>query len=565
MAIDKTELKKVQSKLEEWEKTNESEFKKERKKEFTSDSGIPYKRVYTPLDLKDKNFDYLTSLGFPGEYPYTRGITPSMYRKEYWLTAQYIGFSTPEETNKLFKYLQARGANALHLAFDLPTIQGYDCDHPLALDDVGKTGISLSTVEDLAAILDGVDLSKLSVAWVNNPLSVLWVAMMVAIGERQGLQPKDVMGFFQNDIIKGFLTDSQFIFPPEPSVRLATDVIEYGIKYMPKARVTNLCCLQYEESGCDEAQQLAFGMATGIAYIRSVLKRGFDIDEVAPKIAFLGCVNHRDFLCEVAKWRAFRRLWAKIMKEEFGAKKPESMAPWVRATNGGLDLIKDARDMNVARGALGCLAMAFAGIQSATPKTYDEPLGVPSKESSLVAVQSSQLVHFETGVCDVIDPLGGSYCVEALTYEIEERAKQYLDKIEAMGGMVEAVKNGYAAQEILSAGYRHEERIQSGEKLLLGVNIFPPEEFKERDDFYWPAPAAVIEERIKNLREYRKKRDQKKVREALDKVKKVAEAKECSENNLIFPLLEAVRVGVTTGEVGEALREVYGQYRPAWL
>ncbi len=564
MDFDEKALGNIKSKLTEWEELNEEEFRKERKKEFASDSGIPYKRVYTPLDLEEKNFNYLDSLGFPAEFPFTRGITPSMYRKEHYLAAQYIGYSTSEETNKLFKFLQSKGSQALHLAFDLPTIQGYDCDHPLAIDDVGKTGLSLSTLEDLATVLEGIDISKVSVAWVNNPLSVVWVAMMILLGERQGLKWKDTLGFFQNDIIKGFLTDGQFIFPPEPSVRLATDVITFGIRHMPKARVTNLCCLQYEESACDEAQQLAFGMATGIAYIRSALKRGFHIDEVAPKIAFLGCVHHRDFLCEVAKWRAFRRLWANMMKEQFGAKKPESMAPWIRVSTGGLDLVKDQRDTNVARVALACLAMAFAGIQSATPKTYDEPLGIPSEEASLTAVRSAQLVHYETGVCDIIDPLGGSYCVETLTFEIEERTRRHLEKIESMGGMVEAVKNGHAAQEIYTSAYRHQKRIESGEKPQLGVNIFPPDKYKERDDFYWPAPTAVIEERMNKLREFKKNRDNQKVREALDKVKEMAEANECEENNLIFPIIETIRVGATSGEIAQSLREVYGEYRLPW-
>jgi len=328
--------------------------------------------------------------------------------------------------------------------------------------------------------------------------------------------------------------------------------------------VTNLCCLQYEESACDESQQLAFGMATGIAYIRSALKRGYDIDEVAPKISFLGCVNHRDFLCEVAKWRAARRLWARMMKEDFGAKKPESMSPWIRVSTGGLDLIKDSRDMNVARGVLACLAMAFAGIQSATPKTYDEPLGIPSEEASLTALRSAQLVHYETGVCDVVDPLGGSYCIETLTKEIEDRAKKHLDKIEEMGGMVEAVKKGYAAQEILEAGHRHVRRVESGEKKQLGVNIFPPDESEERTDFYMPAPVAVIEDRIAKLKAYKKNRDQAALQKALDKVKRCAEGEESDENNVIFPIIEALRVNATSGEIGQALREVFGEYRLPW-
>jgi methylmalonyl-CoA mutase N-terminal domain/subunit len=564
MDYEEERIKKIQSHFRRWEKENQPAFQEERREVFCSDSGIPYKRLYTPVDLADIGFNYLNSLGFPGEYPYTRGITPSMYRKEYYLAAQYIGYSTPEETNLLFKSLQAKGSKALHLAFDLPTIQGYDCDHPLAMDDVGKTGLSLSTLEDLEVVLDGVDISQVSVAWINNPLSVVWVAMMCVLGERQGLKPEQILGFFQNDIIKGFLTDGQYIFPPDSSVRLATDVITFGIRHMPNARVTNLCCLQYEESACDESQQLAFGMATGIAYIRSALKRGYDIDEVAPKISFLGCTNHRDFLCEVAKWRSARRLWARMMKEDFGATKPESLAPWIRVSTGGLDLIRDQRDMNVARGALACLAMAFAGIQSATPKTYDEPLGIPSKEASVTAVQSAQLVHYETGVCDVVDPLAGSYCIETLTHEIEERTIKHLEKIERMGGMVEAVKNGYVAHEILTAGHRHVNRIETGEKKQLGVNVFPPDKFEERTDFYWPAPAAVIEERISRLKEYKKNRNHAELQRALDQIKIKAEGEEGEENNLIFPIMEALRQKATSGEIAQTLRKVYGEYRLPW-
>jgi methylmalonyl-CoA mutase, N-terminal domain len=554
----------LESEIQAWERRHAAEFALERKVEFTSDSGIPYRRLYTPADLERIGFDYSTSLGFAGEYPYTRGITPSMYRREHFLAAQYLGFSTPEETNTLFKSLQARGSKALHLAFDLPTIQGYDCDHPLARADVGKTGLSLSTIDDLAVVLDGIDISQVSVAWINNPLAVVWVAMMCVLAERRGIAWRDTLGFFQNDIIKGFLTDGQFIYPPGPSVRLATDVITFGIRQMPKARVTNLCCLQYEESACDEAQQLAFGMATGTAYIRSALRRGYDIDEIAPRISFLGCVNHRDFLVEVAKWRAARRLWSGLMRDGYGAKRPESMEPWIRVSTGGLDLITDSRDMNVARGAIACLAMAFAGIQSATPKTYDEPLGIPSVEASLTAVRTVQLVQMETGVCDVVDPLGGSYCVETLTHEVEMRAREELERIEAMGGMVAAVENGYAAGKILDAGQRHVARVASGEKLSLGLNAYPPDDAVEREDFYWPAPAAVVEDRIAQLRTYKANRDGAALEGALDRVRRVAAAPEGDENNVIFPIIEAVRVGATSGEVADALRDVYGEFRLPW-
>lgn len=547
-----------------WEHRHAEEFAQERKAAFASDSGIPYQRLYTPADLRRIDFNYGKSLGFPGEAPFTRGISASMYRREHYLAAQYLGYSTPEETNALFKSLQEKGSKALHLAFDLPTIQGYDCDHPLARSDVGKTGLSLSTLDDLAAVLDGIDISKISVAWVNNPLAVVWVAMMCVLAERQGVKWEDTLGFFQNDIIKGFLTDSQFIYPPDASVRLATDVITFGIRHMPKARVTNLCCLQYEESACDEAHQLAFGMATGTAYIRSALARGYDIDDIAPRISFLGCVNHRDFLCEVAKWRAARRLWAGLMRDKYGARKVESLAPWVRVSTGGLDLIQDSRDMNVARGAIACLAMAFAGIQSATPKTYDEPLGIPSAEASLTAVRSVQLVQFETGVCDIVDPLGGSYCVETLTHEIEQRALAEIERIESMGGMVEAVKNGYSARKILEAGERHVSRVTSGEKLSLGLNIYPPDTASEREDFYWPAPAAVVDERIRRLRAYKANRDQAALAAALEHVKQVAAKPESDDANMIFPIIEAVRAGATSGEIANAMRAVFGEYRLPW-
>jgi len=562
--MEAADIADIEAELRAWERNSAQEMAEERKPEFASDSGIPYQRVYTPVDLEQIGFSYQKSLGLPGEYPYTRGITASMYRREHILAAQYIGYSTPKETNALFKDLQAKGSKALHIAFDLPTIQGYDCDHPLARDDVGKTGMSLSTLDDLAGLLDGIDISKVSIAWVNNPLAVVWVAMMCVLAERRGIKWADTLGFFQNDIIKGFLTDGQFIYPPDPSVRLATDVITFGIRHMPKARVTNLCCLQYEESACDEAQQLAYGMATGIAYIRSVLKRGYDIDEVAPRISFLGCVNHRDFLCEVAKWRAARRLWAGMMRDDFGARRKDSMAPWIRVSTGGLDLIKDSRDMNVARSAIACLAMAFAGVQSASPKTYDEPLGIPSVEASLTALRSVQLVQSETGVCDIIDPLGGSYAVETLTHEVELRTRAELEKVEGMGGMVEAVKNGYAAKQILAAVQRHVSRVTSGEKLQLGLNIYQPDDAVERDDFYWPAPAAVVEERIAALIKYKAGRDQGALAKALDQVKRTAEGPEGDENNLVFPIIAAVRLGATSGELADALRQVFGEYRLPW-
>lgn len=556
---DKERLREIKKCEDAWSQKNSDAFEKERQTEFKLPSGINIKRIYTPLDLEEIGFDYVKDLGFPGEYPATRGMDPTMYRTKPYTVGQIQGFATPEECNALFKDLLAKGNEAIPLAFDLPSTLGYDADHPKARHDVGQCGISLSSLYDLETAFNGIDLTKIQVTYISNPPIINWLAMHVALAQKRGYDLHELQGNMQNDILKGYLTDGQYIFPPRQSMRLAADVIEYAVRNLPKVCPINVMLYQLNEAGADEVQAVAFTLALAIAYLEAALERGIDIDEIAPKYRFGTSVNHRDFFAEIAKIRVLRRMWAKLIKERYHAKNPRSMSAWVRARSGGIWLNRNDGDLNVARSAIATLALALAGVQSTNPCTRDEPLGIPSSEASLAAIRMAQLVAYETGVGNTVDPLGGSYYLEHLTSEIEQRATKQLEEIENMGGAVAAIESGYISKELARSAFGHQAGIDSGETIVIGVNKFPVDA-PDRGDFYRPS-SQVVEKRISQIIDFKRNRNKTEIRKALDRVRQAAENKPGPENNLIYPILEAVKVGVTSGEICEIFRQVFGEYK----
>jgi len=473
------------------------------------------------------------------------------------------GQSTPEETNQMLKLLRDRGNDEPHILFDLPTLQGYDSDNPEIEGDVGKVGSPVDSLEDMEILLDGFNLAQSEATLVDsNPMAIALFAMHIALAEKQGIPQAQLRGVVQNDAIAGYGSWGTYNFPPDCGVRLATDVACYCAFYLPRYYPFNIVYHQWAETGATRIQALACILASGMEYIRRAMKRGVDIDTIAPKIAWLGTQYHRDWFAEIAKVRAWRRLWARIVKEEFGAKTPESCMVRIHNAYGNLDMTRDILEMNIVRHGLATLGAALAGVQSVgAGGSYDEPLGIPSPKAILTTLMDQHLILDETGVMDTIDPLAGSYYVEYLTSEIEERVWEYIKKIEDMGGVVEIIKSGWIFKEIARSAYARQRRLETGEEKLIGMNEFlgqVPE--KERIDYYKPNPEAVKHQSVK-LEALRTRRDNNKVQLTLDKVRAIAEKEESNENNLVFPILEAVKAYATLGEIRAALLDVFGDYR----
>ena len=554
------EIKVAQKK---WEEKNAEKFKSERKKEFVSTDGIPIKRVYTPADLKERNIDYLTELNFPGEYPFTRGIDSSMYRGQFYKIGQYAGPSSPEEGNKLFKELAAHGQEAFHIAYDLPTHIGIDSDDPRALADIGKTGIAINSLEDYEILFDGIDLAKYPCTLVcSSAVSVTLFAMHLLTAERQGHAQAEIGGVVQNDVLTGYGAWGMYCFPPEAAMRLSTDIAAYSVHYLPKMYAIDVCVNHWSQLGANRIQQIAIPLSNAIAFIEASLKKGLDIDDIGPKMHLLGETNITDFLAEIAKVRATRRLYSRIMKERFGAKNPASCMLRIHNVScGGASLTRVPLEMNIARGAIATLAGALAGVQSVGGATYDEALGIPSAKASITAIQTRYLVAHECGVTETIDPLAGSYYVEYLTSELEERAAEFINKVDAMGGALEAIKSGFFQREVAREAYKTQQQLESGEIVKLGINLFPEEKgAAERRDYYKPN-LKVLESQTAKLKALRRKRDNERVKRALDEIRRCAEKEESSDNNLVFPVLEAVKAYATVGEIRNALEDVFGEYR----
>ncbi|MCD6493153.1 MAG: methylmalonyl-CoA mutase family protein [Archaeoglobaceae archaeon] len=523
----------------------------ERKKEFKTYSGIVVDRVYTPEDVE---IDYETKLSYPGVYPFTRGVYPTMYRGRVWTMRQYAGFGTAEETNKRYKYLLEQGQTGLSVAFDLPTQIGYDSDHPMALGEVGKVGVAIDTLEDMQVLFDGIPLGKVSTSMTINSTCAQILSMYVAIAEMQGVDKAGLRGTVQNDMLKEYIARGTYIFPPEPSLRLATDIIMYCAKEMPKWNSISISGYHMEEAGATPVQEIAFTLADGITYVERVIERGMDVDAFAPRLSFFFAAGN-NLIEEVAKFRAARRLWAKIMKDRFNAKNPRSMMLRFHVQTAGCTLTAQQPENNIVRVTLQALAAVLGGAQSLHTNSFDEALSLPTEKAVRIALRTQQIIAEESGVADVVDPLGGSYYLEWLTDKIEEEAMKYIERIDEMGGMVKAIEAGYVQREIQRSAYEKQKAIDEGEIVVVGVNKYQIEEDIQIDILR--IDEEMIRKQIERLKKFRENRDKDKLEKALNALAKAAEGDE----NLMPYIYEAVKARATLGEMTDVLREVFGEYK----
>ena len=521
--------------------------------------GLKHKNLYTPLDLE--GFDYEKDLGFPGEYPYTRGVQPTMYRGRLWTMRMYAGFSTAEESNKRYKYLIANGGTGLSVAFDLPTQIGYDSDDKMSAGEVGKVGVAIDSLYDMERLFDGIDLGKVSTSMtINAPASIL-LAMYIAVAEKQGVPATALRGTIQNDILKEYAARGTYIFPVKPSMRLITDIFEYCSANVPKWNTISISGYHIREAGSTAAQEVAFTIADGIAYIEAALKAGMKIDEFAPRLSFFWNA-HNNVLEEVAKFRASRRIWARILKERFHAENPKSLKLRFHTQTAGSMLTAQQPNNNINRVALQTAAAVMGGTQSLHTNSRDEALALPTTESVTIALRTQQIVAYESGLADVVDPLGGSYYVEAMTNAIEEEVMQYIKKIDEMGGAVEAIDKGYIQKEIQDSAYAWQMAVESGERTIVGVNKFTMEEPPVTG--LLKIDASVGEKKKAQLAQDKANRDQAKVAEELAKLEKAAQtpAEGPDHVNLMPVILDCVRAYCTEGEICGVLRKVFGEYKP---
>lgn len=558
---DKEKLAQINQGLTEYEKNWEKSKEKlaakgkraERKESFVTGSGFPVKQLYTPLDIAD--IDYTTEIGFPGQYPFTRGVQPNMYRGRFWTMRQYAGFSTAEESNARYKYLLEQGQTGLSVAFDLPTQIGYDSDHPMSEGEVGKVGVAIDSLADMEILFNGIPLDKVSTSMtINAPASVL-LAFYIAVAEKQGISPDKLTGTIQNDILKEYAARGTYIFPPTPSMRLITDIFEYCSQNVPGWNTISISGYHIREAGSTASQEVAFTLADGIAYVDAAIKAGLDVDTFAGRLSFFFNA-HNDLLEEVAKFRAARRIWAKVMKERFGAKKERSMMLRFHTQTGGSTLTAQQPDNNIVRVAIQTLAAVMGGTQSLHTNSKDEALALPTEDSVRIALRTQQIVAYESGVAETVDPLAGSYYVEALTKRIEDEAWAYIKKIDELGGAVKAIEQGYIQKEIQDAAYEYQKEVESGKRVVVGMNKFqikeaPPEGLLKVDP-------TVGDLQAKKIADMKAKRDGNAVQTALDELREAAKG----DTNLMPVILKAAKVYCTEGEICGVLREVFGEYTP---
>lgn len=553
--FEKKKLDQIKESRENWENTTLSKAISrfpERKEKFTTGSGMEVKRTYTPEDAKD--VDYNEELGFPGEYPYTRGVQPTMYRGRLWTMRQYAGFATAEESNKRYKYLLGQGQTGLSVAFDLPTQIGYDSDHPLSEGEVGKVGVAIDSLKDMEILFDGIPLDRVSTSMtINAPASVL-LAMYIAVAEKQGVSKEKLRGTIQNDILKEYIARGTYIFPPEPSMRLITDIFDYCSKNVPKWNTISISGYHIREAGSTAIQEVAFTLADGIAYVEAALDAGLDIDDFAPRLSFFFNA-HNDLLEEIAKFRAARRLWAKIMKDRFKAKKEKSMKLKFHTQTAGSTLTAQQPDNNIIRVTIQTLAAVLGGTQSLHTNSRDEALALPTEESVRIALRTQQIAAYESGVAETIDPLAGSYYVESLTKQIEDEAMNYINKIDELGGAPKAIEKGYIQKEIQDSAYNYQMDIESNRRIVVGVNKFQIEEEHHKD--LLKVDPAVGELQSKKLSELKHERDNEKVKKALEDLRKAAQGTE----NVMPYILDAVKEYATLGDICGVLREEFGEYQ----
>jgi len=547
------ELEKIRKQREEWEKIVEERIKNhpERKEKFTTLSNIEVKRLYTPEDIS--HVEYTKHIGFPGMEPFTRGIHTTMYRGKIWTMRQFAGFGTAEDSNKRYKYLLEHGETGLSVAFDYPTLYGYDTDHPMARGEFGKCGVAISSLKDMEILFDGIPLDKITTSMtINGPAAILW-AMYIATAEKRGIPKEKIGGTIQNDILKEYIAQKSFIFPPEPSMRLIVDTFEYGMKYVPKWNTISISGYHIREAGSTAVQELAFTLADGLEYVKAAMQRGLQIDDFASRLSFF-FNSHNDFFEEIAKFRAARRIWARELKK-LGARKPRSL--WMRfhTQTAGCSLVAQQPENNIVRVTIQALAAVLGGTQSLHTNSMDEAYALPSEKAVRIALRTQQIIAEESNVVNTIDPLGGSYYVEWLTDKMEEEAYAYFDKIEALGGVIPAIKRGFFQKEIAKSAYRYQKEIDEQKRKVIGVNCYKAEEEVS-------IPLLKIDEEgekrhLARLKKVREERDQSKVEKALERLRRAAEG----EENLMPYILEAVKAYATLGETCGVLREVFGEYK----
>lgn len=553
--LEQKELEQIREQRLHYEEQVEKSISKfpERSKNFTTSGGIPLKRIYTPEDIQDEH--YTDSLAFPGSYPYTRGVQPTMYRGRFWTMRQYAGFATAEDSNKRYRYLLSQGTTGLSVAFDLPTQIGYDSDDPMAIGECGKVGVAIDSLADAEILFSGIPLDKVSTSMtINAPASVL-LSMYIAVAEKNGISMDKLSGTIQNDILKEYIARGTYIFPPKPSMRLITDIFDFCSKNIPKWNTISISGYHIREAGSTAIQEVAFTLADGIAYIEAAVKTGQDPNVFGKRLSFF-FNSHNDFLEEIAKFRAARRLWAKIMKERFGVTDPKAQMLRFHTQTAGCTLTAQQAENNIVRVAMQTMAAVCGGTQSLHTNSLDEALALPTDKSVRIALRTQQIVAYESGITNVVDPFAGSYVIEKLTNEIEEAAMKYITKIDELGGMISAIEQGYPQKQIQDSAYEYQKSIESGERIIVGVNKFQiDEDLRERK--LLKVDASVGQNQIKKLHAMKDARDNIAVKEKLAKVKETALGTE----NLMPAILDAVRVYATEGEICNVLRGVFGEYK----
>jgi len=550
--VNTDEIEKIEAQKQAWE---QGVLKKmlarapERQAEFSTTSGIPLERVYTPLDADER--DYGRDLGFPGEYPFTRGVQPTMYRGRFWTMRQYAGFGTAEESNRRYQYLLKQGQTGLSVAFDLPTQMGYDSDSPLVAGEVGKVGVAVDSLADMETLFQGIPLDKVSTSMTINATAAVLLCMYIAVAEAQGVAAKQLTGTIQNDILKEYVARGTYIFPPAPSMRLITDTFAFCAAELPRWNSISISGYHIREAGSTAVQEVAFTLADAIAYVEAAVGAGLDVDRFGPQLAFFFNA-HNHLLEEVAKFRAARRLWARIMRERFGAKDPRSWMLRFHAQTAGSTLTAQQPENNVVRVAVQALAAVLGGAQSLHTNSRDEALGLPTEEAVRIALRTQQILAHESGVADVVDPLGGSYAIETLTTRVEADAQAYLDKIDRMGGMLRAIEMGFVQKEIQEAAYQAQRALEEKRQVVVGVNEFVSEGAARVPVFV--VDGRLEREQCERLHAVRARRDAGRVQAALRDLASAARG----TANLLPPILAAVRAYGTVGEICDALRDVFG-------
>jgi methylmalonyl-CoA mutase N-terminal domain/subunit len=557
---DPKKLEALRQEMEKWEETtlqNSLSHKPERRQRFFTTSSETIDRLYTPLDVSE--LDYQEDLGMPGEYPYTRGIHPTMHRGRLWTMRMFAGFGTAEETNQRFKYLLEQGQTGLSIAFDLPTLMGYDTDAPAALGEFGKCGVAVSSLKDMEILLDGIPLDKVSTSMtINSPAAVIW-AMYIAAAEKQGVRPDQLRGTTQNDILKEYIAQKEFIFPPEPSMRLVVDTIEYGTQTVPQWNTISISGYHIREAGSTAAQELAFTLADGLEYVRWALERGLDVDDFAPRLSFFFNA-HNDFFEEIAKYRAARRIWSREMRQTFGAKNSRSWLMRFHTQTAGVSLTAQQPENNIIRVAIQALAAVLGGTQSLHTNSMDEALALPSEEAVTIALRTQQVIAEESGVSNTVDPLGGSFFVEAQTNRMEQQTYEYFQRIDELGGMLPAIDKGFFQSEISDAAYQYQREIDQGLRKIVGVNAYDDQK---------PVKIPILEmdpqgyqRQVARLKKVRVNRDQGRVGQTLDRLRIACQG---TENTMPY-ILEAVHAYATLGEIIDVMRDEFGVYQePNWI